>query len=136
VGSLTIQTVDVGSLTEQTVDVGSLTIQTVDVGSFTIETETSTVTAPPVEVTLSYTAFVTTTITALTSKCDFCKVDIYGTELIYPTELSTTIIYATTVGLYPTVGVDSSTTTRTSLTTATNCCPEPSSTWLWNNIEL
>jgi hypothetical protein len=120
----------------------------VSVSGFT-ETESQTLTQtqilPPVTVTLTTSVSTTevstayVTYTAFTSKCDFCKVDLYAIGLAFPTTyVATKTVYATTTGLHTTILPDGSYVTETSVTYAPKgCSSEPlPTTWLFSGIEL
>jgi hypothetical protein len=75
----------------------------------------------------------TTAITTFTPSpspnCDFCKVEIHGTELVYPYIIVTTTVFATTIDVYTTLLPDGSSIVDSVTTTATPGCSPPS-TWV------
>jgi hypothetical protein len=77
------------------------------------------------------TNYISATETVTSSQCDFCKIDIYATALVFPTAYVTTTISATTEDVYKTVYDDINSTVYSTSThfAPTTCSKTPVTTW-------
>jgi len=96
----------------------------------TTSTQTNTLPPPPP-------ATVTTTQIQTNSRCEFCKIDIYATALVFPTTYVYSIVYATTIELSPiSSGPNGTVFATTTILAQTTCTETPVTTWLWHDVVL